>query len=115
MDHKGGKLLVIGDSDMFTDKPIVLGYGLSGEPQTAELFYYPGASNDDLALIAMGYLAGEAEKVAEVSPKKHQIYVSNEMKKTYIDSRKSIGLLLWLVLPAVLLLTGLGVWIARRS
>ena len=107
--------MVIGDSDMFTDKPIMLGYGLCGQSMTAELFYFPGASNDDLALIAMGYLAGEAEKVAEVRPKAHQVYVSEEMRETYRDSRKSIGLLLWLVLPGVLLLAGLGVWIARRS
>ncbi|NIA06345.1 MAG: ABC transporter permease [Actinobacteria bacterium] len=115
VDHDAGKLLVIGDSDMFTDKPILLGYGLNGEPMTAELFHYPGASNDDLAPVAIGYLARNPEKVAEVTPKEHQIYVSDEMKKAYRDSRNSIGLLLWLVLPGVLLLAGLGVWIARRS
>ena len=82
---------------------------------TAELFHYRGASNDDLAPVAIGYLARNPAKVTEVTPKQHQVYVSDEMKEIYRDSRKSIGLMLWLVLPGALLLVGLGVWIARRS
>ena len=115
VDHEGGKLLVIGDSDMFTDKVIILGYGLGGQPMTAQLFSYPGGSNDDFALMAIGYLAGEPPEVEQISPKQHQVYVSDQMKATYQDSRELTSLVLWLLLPGVLLLAGLGVWIARRS
>ena len=115
VDHAGGKLLVIGDSDFFTDKTMVLGYALTGQPTTAELFQYPQASNDDFAFIAMSYLAGIPPQVAQVASNQPTIYVSEQMTQAYKDQRKSIGLRLWVVLPGLLLLAGLGVWIARRS
>ena len=79
------------------------------------LFDYPGSSNDDLALMAIGYLAGEGPRVEQIAAKKHSVYVSEEMKTAYDDSRKLTGLVLWLGLPGVLLLGALAVWVARRS
>ena len=82
---------------------------------TAELFQFPQASNDDFALFAIAYLAGDPPEVAKIKPKEHLVYVSDQMKSAYQDSRELTGLVLWLLLPGVLLLAGLAVWIARRS
>jgi len=115
VDHKAGKFLVIGDSDMFTDKPVERGRTLMGQPVIIPLFDYPGSSNDDLAFIALAYLAGTPPAVEQIAAKEHKVYVSEEMKTAYDDSRKLTGLVLWLGLPGLLLLSGLAVWIARRT
>ena len=86
-----------------------------GQQVTIPLFDYPGSSNDDLALMAMAYLAGQGQTVEQIATKKHTVYVSEGMKTAYDDSRKLTGLVLWLGVPGALLLSGLAVWIARRS
>ncbi|MCK4850712.1 MAG: Gldg family protein, partial [Phycisphaerae bacterium] len=99
VDPKGGKLLVVGDSDMFTDKAIQRGYGLMGQQVMTPLFDYPGSSNDALALMATAHLAGDLPTVEQITAKKHSVYVSEQMKAVYDDSRKLTGLVLWLGLP----------------
>ena len=106
---------MIGDSDMFTDKQIERGRNMMGQPVMTGLFAYPGSSNDDLAFISLAYLAGVPPKEEQIAAKEHKVYVSEEMKKAYDDSRRHTGLILWLGLPGVLLLGGLAVWVARRS
>ena len=115
VDPRGPKLLVVGDSDMFTDKTIERGRNMMGQPITIPLFDYPGSSNDDLALTSIAYLAGPPPDVEQITAKEHSVYVSQEMKTAYDDSRMLTGLVIWLGLPGLLLLTSLAVWIARRS
>ena len=115
VDQEGSKLLVIGDSDLFSDAEIVQGQDFRGSPVKVPLLRFPGGSNEVLALAAMGYTAGAPAEMPEIKKEQPKVYVTDVMKKAYKDSRKLTGLVLWLGLPGVLLLLGLGVWIARRS
>ena len=114
VDQEGSKLLVIGDSDLFSDAEIVQGQDLRGSPVKLPLLTLGGA-NDVLAMVAVGYMAGVPAEMPEIKKEQPKVYVSDEMKKMYEDTRKLTGLVLWLGLPGALLLLGLGVWIARRS
>ena len=115
VDQQGDKLLVIGDADMFSDKEIVQGQDFRGSPVKLPLFRYPGGSNEDLALMAVGYMAGVPAEMPQIEKEQPKVYVTEDMKLAYGDLRPLTSLVLWLILPGTLLLLGLGVWIARRS